>query len=166
VAFINRARHYLGEDYLPKIQRCLDRLTDEQIWWRPNPDSNSIGNLVLHICGNARQWIVCGVGGAADHRIRDQEFGQREIVGREKLSELLTTTTNEVDLVLTSLNSELLLEVRTIQGKDVDVLEAVFHVAEHFSMHTGQIITLTKILSETDLSFYQFKGGVPVEHWK
>jgi len=150
--FISRARQYLGEDYSPKIQRCLERLTDEQIWSRPNPESNSIGNLVLHVCGNARQWIICGVGGATDRRIRDQEFAQREIVSREKLLELLTTTISEVDSVLDSLNAESLLERRSIQGNDVDVLEAVFHVTEHFSMHTGQIITLTKIFSG-NLSF-------------
>ena len=57
-AFIQNARELLQEDYLPKIERCLDRLTDEQVWWRSHPESNSIGNLILHLCGNARQWIV------------------------------------------------------------------------------------------------------------
>jgi len=165
-AFIHHARQYLIEHYLPKIQRCLEQLSDEQIWWRPNSESNSIGNLILHISGNARQWIVCGVGGAVDGRIREQEFAQQEIVPRDTLLELLITTTTEVDSVLASLNPESLLQPRTIQGSQVDVLEAVFHVTEHFSMHTGQIITLTKILSNKDLSFYEFKAGVPVEHWK
>ena len=59
-AFIDRAVEYLLGDYQPKIERCLEKLSDEQIWWRPNEESNSIGNLVLHVCGNARQWIVAG----------------------------------------------------------------------------------------------------------
>ena len=159
--FISCAREFLVQDYLPKIERCLERLTDEQIWWRPNEESNSIGNLVLHLCGNARQWIVSGVGGATDARERDKEFAQREAIERGELLKLLRTTLGDVEAVLKKLPSETLLERRAIQGSDVDVLEAIFHVTEHFSMHTGQIILLTKLLTATDLHFYDFAGQVP-----
>jgi len=74
VAFVHQSVEYLLNDYLPKIQRCLEQLTDEQIWWRPNSQTNSIGNLVLHLSGNARQWIVCGLGDQPDHRNRSLEF--------------------------------------------------------------------------------------------
>ena len=164
--FISCAREFLVDEYLPKIERCLERLSDEQIWWRPNEESNSIGNLVLHLCGNARQWIVAGVGGAADGRDRDAEFAQRETVARGELLTLLRTTLADVDAVLASLTPETLLERRAIQGSDVDVLEAVFHVTEHFSMHTGQIIMMTKMLTSTDLRFYGFEDGVPVYRWR
>ena len=151
---------------MPKIERCLERLSDEQIWWRPNDESNSIGNLVLHLCGNARQWIVCGVGGAADGRDRDAEFAQREAIARGELVALLRTTLSDIEVVLKNLTPETLLERRAIQGSDVDVLEAIFHVTEHFSMHTGQIIMLTKILTATDLRFYDFEAGRPVHRWR
>jgi uncharacterized damage-inducible protein DinB len=164
--FISCAREFLVEEYLPKIERCLERLTDEQIWWRPNEESNSIGNLVLHLCGNARQWIVSGVGGAVDHRERDAEFAQREAVARAELLTLLRTTLADVDGVLKSLPPDTLVERRTIQGSDVDVLEAIFHVTEHFSMHAGQIFLLTKLLTATDLRFYDFEAGTPVERWR
>lgn len=155
---------------MPKIERCLEHLTDEQIWWRPNEQSNSIGNLVLHLCGNARQWIVCGVGGAPDARDRDAEFAQRETIERDALLGLLRTTMAEVESTLRNVerklrDSQILLERRTIQSSDVDVLEAIFHVTEHFSMHTGQIIMLTKMLTARDLSFYDFSTGTPHEHW-
>jgi uncharacterized damage-inducible protein DinB len=163
--FISCAREFLVEEYLPKIERCLERLTDEQIWWRSNEQSNSIGNLVLHLCGNARQWIVSGVGGAADGRDRDAEFAQRESIARGELVALLRTTLADVDATLKNLTSETLLERRAIQGSDVDVLEAVFHVTEHFSMHTGQIIMLTKMLTSSDLRFYGFEDGAPVHRW-
>ena len=153
------------EDYLPKIERCLERLTDEQIWWRPNEESNSIGNLVLHLCGNARQWIVSGVGGEPDHRQRDEEFAQRELVPREQLIGLLRTTLEDVARVLGGLDPATLLERRSIQSSDVDLLEAIFHVTEHFSMHTGQIIMLTKMLTATDLRFYDFSAEGPQERW-
>jgi uncharacterized damage-inducible protein DinB len=155
----------LLEEYLPKIERCLERLNDEQIWWRANEESNSIGNLVLHLCGNARQWIVSGVGGESDARVRDAEFAQREVIGRDALVALLRSTVADVGRVLKALDTATLLERRTIQGSDVDVLQAIFHVTEHFSMHTGQIIMLTKMLTSSDLRFYDFSGSEPRERW-
>jgi uncharacterized damage-inducible protein DinB len=164
-AFIDRASAFLSTEYLPKIERCLEQLTDEQIWSRPNEASNSIGNLVLHLCGNARQWIVSGLGDNPDRRDRDSEFKQREIIARVELLERLQTTVREVAQVLANLDSNIVLERRTIQGKDVEVLEAIFHVTEHFSMHTGQIILLTKMLAQRDMKFYDFSSGAPVNRW-
>ena len=160
-AFVDRALEFLLGDYLPKIERCLEKLNDEQIWWRANEESNSIGNLILHLCGNARQWIVSGVGSRPGARNRDAEFEQREVISRAELLTLLRTTLSEVETTLRTLNPALLLERRLIQGHDVDILEAIFHVTEHFSMHTGQIIMLTKMLTASDLRFYDFEGDVP-----
>ena len=165
-AFINCARDFLLDDYLPKIERCLEKLTDEQIWWRSNEESNSIGNLILHLCGNARQWIISGVGSQPDTRLRDAEFAQRESIPRNDLLDLLRSTLAEIDTALRSLDASTVLERRKIQEHDVDILEAIFHVTEHFSMHTGQIIMLTKMLTASDLHFYNFAGGVLVETWR
>ena len=164
-AFLAHASNFLVSDYLPKIERCLEKLTDEQIWWRANEESNSIGNLILHLCGNARQWIICGVGGQPDNRDRDSEFAQREIISREELVSLLRTTLSEVQTTLRDLDPSVLLEHRKIQGNDVELLEAIFHVTEHFSMHTGQIILLTKMFTTSDLRFYEFEDDVPVQRW-
>ena len=165
-AFIVHASNFLVGDYLPKIERCLEKLSDEQIWWRANEESNSIGNLILHLCGNARQWIICGVGAQPDHRDRDSEFAQREIISREELLSLLRSTLAEVDNTLRDLDPSLLLEHRKIQGNDVEILEAIFHVTEHFSMHTGQIFLLTKLLTASDLRFYEFENDAPVKRWR
>ena len=164
-AFLARASEFLLGDYLPKIERCLEKLTDAQIWWRANEESNSIGNLILHLCGNARQWIVCGVGNQPDNRNRDAEFAQREAIPRDELLALLRSTLTDVETTLRTLDPSLLLERRKIQGHHVDLLEAIFHVTEHFSMHTGQIIMLTKMLTGTNLRFYDFEAGMPVETW-
>src|SRR6185436_14366617 len=131
-AFIKESRRLLVEEYLPKIERCLEKLTDEQIWWRPNEESNSIGNLILHLCGNARQWIICGVGCQPDHRNRDAEFERRDPIPRAELLTLLRSTLSEIQTTLETLDPETLLERRPIQGHDVDILEAIFHVTEHF----------------------------------
>jgi uncharacterized damage-inducible protein DinB len=164
-AFIDRALEYLLGHYLPKIERCLEKLTDEQIWWRANEESNSIGNLILHLCGNARQWIISGIGGQPDARIRDAEFEQREVISRDELLTLLRSTLSEIESVLRTIDPSTFLDRRQIQGHDVDILEAIFHVTEHFSMHTGQIILLTKLLTATDLHFYDFEGDVPTQRF-
>src|SRR5438094_2547646 len=142
--FITRSRHHLSEDFLPKIERCLELLTDEQIWWRANPQSNSIGNLILHLSGNVRQWIVSGLGGAADSRDRDSEFAQRNVISRDALTATLRKTLADADTTLVNFESDKLLDRNNIQGSEVSALEAILHVVEHFSMHTGQIILMTK----------------------
>lgn len=164
--FIRQSRSFLSDDYLPKIERCLTLLSDEQIWWRANPASNSIGNLLLHLSGNVRQWIVVGLGGAADTRDRDSEFAQREIIHREELLARLKQTLREADATLAAFEPAKLLETYRIQGLEVSALEATLHVVEHFSMHTGQIIMLAKLFAEVDLEFYDFKGIRPVATWK
>jgi uncharacterized damage-inducible protein DinB len=163
--FTSYARYLLKSDYLPKIERCLEKLSDENIWWRPNAESNSIGNLILHLAGNAPQWIVSGVGGAPDLRQRQEEFDARLGPVRSELQSTLVKTIDEIDHVLSNLAPESLLNRRIIQGNEVCVLEAILHVVEHFSMHTGQIILLTKVLTQNDLRFYDFSTGDPVTAW-
>ena len=164
-SFIQEARRLLSEEYLPKIERCVERLTDEQLWWRPNPQSNSIGNLFLHLSGNARQWIVCGLGGEPDRRQRQTEFDERKVISREELLDRLKTTMAEVDEVLANFDPARLLDKYPIQGTEASALAAVFHVTEHFAMHTGQVILLTKMLADADLVFYDFSTGKPVHTW-
>lgn len=164
-AFIQQARQLVKDEYLPKIERCLEKLSDEQIWWRANPESNSIGNLLLHISGNARQWIVCGLGGETDQRARQSEFDERRIIGRDELLSRLRKTVLDLDRVLSNFDPELLLKEYPIQGTEATALAAIFHVTEHFSMHTGQIILLTKMLADIDLVFYDFSAGKPVHTW-
>src|SRR5216684_7443090 len=118
-AFIARSQHHLAEDFLPKIERCLGRLTDEQIWWRANEESNSIGNLLLHLSGNVRQWVICGLGEATDNRDRDSEFAQRGEIPRAELFDRLKRTVTEAVNVLARLDPDALLEKHGIQGFEV-----------------------------------------------
>ena len=114
-AFIQDARDFLRQEYLPKIERCLERLTDEQVWWRPNAECNSIGNLLLHLSGNARQWIVSGLGGAMDKRERQSEFDERKVIPRHQLLGTLRETLSDVDETLSSFDPARLLETFQIQ---------------------------------------------------
>lgn len=164
-AFVAEARQRLAADYLPKLERCLEQLTPEQVWWRAGENSNSVGNLLLHLEGNARQWLVSGVGGAPDRRTRDREFAERGEVAPALLLASLRATLAEADAALARLDAAALLGRRLIQGHDVTALGAVFHAVEHFSMHTGQIILLTKLLTGSDLTFYDFSDGTPRANW-
>jgi uncharacterized damage-inducible protein DinB len=152
--FIDESRRYLSAEYLPKIRTCLEQLSDEAIWWRANEASNSIGNLVLHLAGNVRQWIASGIGGAPDVRDRPQEFAQREPIARAELLSRLTDAVEAADATLARLSPDALLEHRTIQGTSTTVYEAIYHVVEHFSTHTGQIILVTKMHPEARVQFH------------
>ena len=117
-----------------------------------------MGNLVLHLTGNVRQWIISGLGGAPDVRQRDREFNERGPLPRRVLVSRLRKTVEEACRVLGRLSPEDLARVHTIQKYRVTGMEATFHVAEHFSHHAGQIILLTKMLTGTDLKFTQLPG--------
>jgi uncharacterized damage-inducible protein DinB len=164
-AFIDRSRSYLTSEYLPKIRRCIQEIEEEDLWWRPDSQSNSMGNLLLHLAGNVRQWVVSGIGGVADVRERQREFAAHGGPGRRELLQLLDATLREVDLVLAQLAPERLLERRMIQGRDVSVLDALYHAVEHFGMHTGQIIYITKLRTNRDLMFYRVEAGIPRPTW-
>ena len=143
--FIAQSRGFLSADYLPKIERCLEVLSDEDVWWRANEGSNSIGNLLLHLEGSTRAWIIGVAGGSDRPRDRQQEFDERQQIPRVELLSRLRHMLAEADDVLARLDVDVLLERRQARSEEVTVLLAVYHAVEHFSMHTGQIIMLTKI---------------------
>jgi len=160
-AILAQARHSLLAHHLPRIARCLALLPEEQVWWRPHSTSNSIGNLVLHLCGNVRQWIISGVGGAPDRRERDLEFAEHGPVPNRLLVARLRRTVREACRVLERLSPTELERTRVIQGFRVTGLEAVTHVAEHFAYHSGQIILITKMRLRRDLGFTRLPEEKP-----
>ncbi|HLW78148.1 MAG TPA: DUF1572 family protein [Terriglobia bacterium] len=155
---VAEARHSLEKVYLPRITRCLGMLSDEDIWWRPHPTSNSAGNMVLHLAGNVRQWIVSGLGGALDVRQRDEEFAETGPLPRRALAARLRAAVKEAGRVLARLDASELARERMIQGFRVTGCKAVFHVTEHFAYHTGQIIFVTKLKRGEDLKFTRLPG--------
>jgi uncharacterized damage-inducible protein DinB len=155
LTFLATSRSLITADFVPKIERCLDGLSAADIWWRPNDASNSMGNLVLHLCGNVTMWIVGGVGARPFERDRQREFDERTALSGEELRRRLTDVVKQADEVIGSLRPGDLLTRRRIQDYDVTVLEAIYHVVEHFSMHTGQIITLRKARTNSDLKLWE-----------
>ena len=164
--FIALSRQYLAFEYPAKIRQCLDTLPPNALWQRSDKDSNSIGNLLLHLEGNVRQWIITNVGGRGGERHRSAEFAAVSGENADTLYGRLRVTLDEADAVMGALSAADLESRRTIQGRDVSVFDAVYHVVEHFSLHTGQIILLTKQFSPGGIHFYEDAGGLAIPRWR
>ncbi len=144
----------LFKESIPRIKKCLEQLDAEQIWWRPNDHSNSIGNLVLHLCGNVRQWILAGLDGQKDVRKRQLEFDEKGPVPKETLVRLLTDLETDVRIALKNVRPDSLTQVYDVQIYKESGVSILVHVIEHFSYHTGQIAWITKMILDEDLRFY------------
>jgi len=141
--------------YTERIETCLGMMTDEEVWTSGGENQNAPANLVLHLCGNVRQWLVASVGGQPDIRQRDQEFSARGGVSTGELAARLRATVEQAAAVIQGVSGERLAERISPQHYDVSVMEAIYHVVEHFALHTGQIIFATKMLTGADLGFYR-----------
>ena len=153
--FLASTRNRLFNEHWPRLKACLEPLTVDQIWWRPNEASNSIGNLVLHLNGNVTQWIVTSFNRGEDKRNRPAEFSAAGGLTAVELLDRLGVTMNEAAKVLDRLTVDDLLAPYEIQGYKTRGLDAVYHVVDHFGLHFGQIAYITKNLTATDLGFYK-----------
>jgi len=148
VSFPELAARYL-EEYRGKIEIAIEGLSEEQIWWRPNESSNSIGNLLLHLEGNLSLWVLGGLGRIAYQRDRAGEFSADHQGDGRILGARFATVVSGSRAVILALGDEDLVRDLEIQGYEVDGLSAVMHAVEHTSYHTGQIVWIAK----------RFRGG-------
>ena len=142
-AVASAARQTLA-DALGKIEHCVGQLSEDQLWWRPRPEMNSIANLMLHLTGNVRQYIIAGAGGAKDLRNRPAEFADRSHRPKHELLAKLKSTADEADKVISRVTEEQLVSTRRIQGWDLTITEAIFGCISHFCGHTQEIIHMTR----------------------
>jgi len=155
ILFLKFSREKLIGQFWPRLRTAVEPLTEEQVWWRPNDASNSIGNLILHLNGNVRQWLVDSFNGTEDGRDRPAEFSATGGVPAEALLARLGATIDEAGTVLGRLTAEELRAPYTIQGYHVRGLDAVYQVVEHFGLHYGQIAYIAKSLTGVDLGFHK-----------
>lgn len=163
--FLEGSRHYLGVEYPAKLRRAVQALPEDELWTRPNEESNSVGNLLLHLTGNIRQWIVAGVGREPFARNRDAEFAARDGASAAELLGELERALADVDRVLAAVTADRLEERCAIQGRDLTVLDAILHVVEHFAYHLGQIILVAKAFAPEGIKFYEDAGGLARPIW-
>jgi uncharacterized damage-inducible protein DinB len=152
--FIEQSISIIEKKNTPKIIKCLDQLNEEQIWLRPNEASNSIGNILLHLCGNITQYIISALGDQPDIRERDLEFSVKSGYNKEELLNKLTATLEQAVKVIKNTNETRLMKIHSVQGFNYSGIGIIVHVTEHYSHHTGQVIFWTKLLTGKGLGFY------------
>lgn len=145
---------YRNEENLKRIIKCLQEINEEEIWKRPNEHSNSIGNLILHLCGNVTQYIISALGGLADGRERDKEFATKGGYKKQELVTKLTATVTRADEIIKDISEDDLEKIYEVQGFSLSGIGIIIHVTEHLSYHTGQVAFQVKQVKNTDLGFY------------
>jgi len=145
---------YRLDESLRMITISFDQLSEDDIWKRFNESSNSVGNLILHLCGNITQYAIASMGNKEDKRDRDSEFEATEGYAKDELLKKFMTTVFETKKVLSDSSISELMRKREVQGFTFSGIGIAIHVAEHLSYHTGQIAFWTKQLKNKDLGFY------------
>ena len=152
--FVHEFEIRVFEESYARIYKCLTMLNEKQLWSSPNSTIPSAGCQIMHLCGNARQWILSGLGELPDNRDRDQEFIVQENIRKSDFIFLLENLKSQLNRYFQELTEENLEEIYSIQGFNVTGFSAIAHVMEHFSYHTGQITLLTKIHTGKETGFY------------
>jgi uncharacterized damage-inducible protein DinB len=152
--FIAQCIHRIDEN-IKRVESCFNKLTEDEVCHKPNISTNSIGNLVLHLCGNIRQYVISSLGGAPDERQRDLEFSADGSHTKSQLLEKFMNTISEAKAVMQVVSGNELLRVRTVQGFQYSGIGIIIHITEHLSYHTGQIALITKLIKNADLGFYK-----------
>ena len=143
-----------------RIGICLSKLNEEEVWRRPNPASNTIGNLIIHLSGNISQYILSALGGEEDRRQRSREFSDASGTDSGILLEGHGRIVGRAVEIIGEISEEDALKLRIVQGFSMDGISIIMHVVEHYSYHTGQIAYATKLMKSADLGFYK---GIDLE---
>lgn len=151
---IKEVRLRLMDESVPRLKKCLDQLTEKEIWHRPNKNTVSVGNLVLHLCGNARQWIVSSLGGYKDTRNRQVEFDEQGPIPKKELLKKVDQVMTEIGKVLDVITPKILTINKDVQGFEATGVSILMHVVEHFSYHVGQITYYVKSNKDVDMKYY------------
>ncbi|MHC4548352.1 MAG: DUF1572 family protein [Planctomycetota bacterium] len=143
MTFVEESVRYLRDQYLPRLRQAVGRLSETDLWWRPHAGTTSAGNLLLHVAGNVRQWILTGLGGEPDRRDRAAEFAADDGASGSELIQAVERTVLEACLVIEKQTD--LDRPCTIQGFETTVRGAIYHVVEHLSWHAGQVVWIAKM---------------------
>ncbi len=152
--WVKEVKFRLFEESVPRIKKCLSELSEEEVWQRPNNNLSSTGNLILHLMGNVTQYVIHGIGGGEDNRIRDEEFASESPYDKSELISKLEDFEKGVKEALDRFGPDDLERDFSIQGFHLSGIGVLTHVVEHFSYHTGQITWYTKFLKNKDMGYY------------
>lgn len=145
---------YRMEEKLTHFEKAMTQVSEADVWKRPNPSSNSIGNIIIHLCGNITQYIISSLGEQPDIRERDAEFAAQGGMTKAELLAKLQSTVQQANQVIKQLDQDRLLDIRSVQAYQFSAIGIILHVVEHFSYHTGQITFWVKLLKDVDLNLF------------
>lgn len=152
----NELRLRILEESFPRIIKCVNLLDEQQLWWTPNENMNSVANLILHLNGNIRQWFIATFSGISWTRIREKEFIARKSLNKSEILVLISILSSEIEENINRININSLLTIQSPQNDfTVSGYSIISHIIEHASYHTGQIAYLTKLQLNEDLGFYE-----------
>ena len=152
--FRESSRNHLRDNLL-RVEHCLKELDEETLWFSPNSSLNSAGNLLLHLNGNIRQYILSSVGNEKDIRRREEEFRHHSDIALSSLFETHKEVVEKARAVIKVVSKEELKRYRKVQGFEMNGMQIIQHVVEHYSYHLGQIAYIVKMLKDKDLAFYK-----------
>jgi uncharacterized damage-inducible protein DinB len=151
--FIQQSVYRINEN-TTRVIKCLQEIEETEIWQRPNENSNSLGNIILHLCGNIRQYIISSLNETEDIRVRDKEFSIKEGFRKKELIAKLKNIVDEAINIIEKADDKSLIKIYSVQGFNLSGIGIIVHVTEHYSYHTGQIAFWVKLLKNKDLGFY------------
>jgi len=132
--------------YPQEIRECLASLDDDQIWWRPNASSMSVGNMVLHLTGNLNHYLGRGVVASGYRRERPKEFSEKGPIPREELLRRLEESLGWARRAFERITPESLMDKAELGEETTEIARLVIGVTTHFNGHVGQIIYVTKMI--------------------
>ena len=145
---------YRNEENTKRIIQCLEKISETEIWKAPNESSNSMANIILHLCGNITQYIIAALGNHDDHRERDKEFSTTGGYNKAELIHKLSATVAQANDIIRHISEEALMKRYSVQGFNLSGIGIIIHVTEHYSNHTGQVAFWVKEIKNIDLGFY------------
>jgi uncharacterized damage-inducible protein DinB len=143
--FLQMVRQRMLDEYPGQVRACLDALGEEDLWWRPHEQANAAGNLVLHLAGSNQFYFGHAIGGGADVRDRDAEFGARGARSRADVFAVYDAARATVERVLDTLSPARLVETTMATGRSSSFARILMHVTHHNALHIGQIVWVTKL---------------------
>ena len=149
-----------------QVRAAIATLDDEQIWWRPNESSNSIGNLILHLNGSINLYLNRNMGSLHFERDRPAEFAERRTLSRQELLQAFDSMIVNAEATFAAMDAATLSAPSPEPEKYQLLVEDLISVAVHLATHTGQIVWIAKMLCEgaireTWIQSHREHGGWP-----
>ncbi len=128
-----------------QIRAAVAPLSDEQLWWRPNESSNSIGNVLLHLSGSLNHYLNRNLGALDFHRDRAAEFAERRAIPKAELLAAFEKMVASAEKTFDGLTPDRLADASPEPSMHSLLVEDLVNVAAHLAFHAGQIVWIAKM---------------------